>query len=111
MRSRLWNLLTRDQVNVHTLFEEFMRLKDFPMGEGLVGTYVPTWISDRKRVYKDFQKRFSREEMEDLQVLYDNYKAFLYFKNNLSWTTLYRSGMKALNHLESLEGVDTISSG
>ena len=34
--------LTRDQVNIHTLFEEFMRLKDFPMGEGMVGTNVPS---------------------------------------------------------------------
>ena len=94
--------LTRDQINIHTLFEEFMRLKDFPMGEGMVGSDVPTWISDRKKAYAVFQKKFNNKEMGDDEVLYDNYKDFLYFKNNLSWTTLYRSGMEALKHLSSL---------
>lgn len=93
---------TRDQINIYTLFEEFMKLRDFSCGEGIVCEDVPTWISERKRAYKEFQKRFSEQEMGDLKTLHDNYKDFLYFRNNMSWTTLYRSGMKALNHLESL---------
>lgn len=94
--------LKRDQINVQTLFEEFLRLKDFYVGEGIVADDVPTWILDKRKAYKDFQKKFSKQEMSDLQVLHDNYKDFLYFKNNRSWTTLYRSGLKALNHLEPL---------
>jgi hypothetical protein len=97
--------LTRDQVNVYTLFEEFMRLKDFPMGESKVGDDVPSWISDRKRAYLKFQKRFSKQVISDPQTLHDNFKAFLYFKNNFSWTTLYRSGTKALKHLKNLRSL------
>jgi len=94
--------VTRDQINVHTLFEEFMKLEGFFMSEGMVGSDVPIWISDRKKAYAVFQKKFSNEAVGDDKVLHNNYKDFLYFKNNLSWTTLYRSGMEALRHLSSL---------
>ena len=94
--------LTRDQINIQTLFQEFLRLKNFSIGEGLVGVDVPSWIFDRKMAYNNFQKKLNTQEIMDNQVLYDNFKDFLYFKNNLSWTTLYRSGMKALNHLDKL---------
>jgi hypothetical protein len=97
--------LTRDQVNVYTLFEEFMRLKRFPMGEGEVADDVQSWILVRKRAYLEFQQRLSKEVIRDPQTLHDNFKAFLYFKNNLSWTTLYRSGTKALKHLTNLRNL------
>ena len=99
--------VTRDQVNVQTLFEEFMRLKDFYCGEGIVHDNVTAWIFDRENAYKEFQKKLSKEEIGDLKALYDNFKDFLYFKNNLSWTTLYRSGTKALNQLDRLRNLLT----
>jgi len=97
--------LTRDQINVHTLFEEFMRLKDFYCGEGIVHDNVTAWIFDRENAYKEFQNKLSEEEISNPKALHDNFKDFLYFKNNLSWTTLYRSGMKALSQLARLRNL------
>lgn len=99
--------ITRDQVNVKTLFEEFMRLKDFSCGEGIIYNDVQTWISERKRAYVEFQIKFRELEMNDLRALHDNFKDFLHFKNNKSWTTLYRSGMKALCRLDSVKRLIT----
>jgi hypothetical protein len=53
-----------------------MRLKDFLMGEGLIAADVPTWILDRKKAYQEFQKKFSKQEISDLQILHDNFKDF-----------------------------------
>jgi hypothetical protein len=94
--------LTRDQINVDTIFDEFQRLKNFSCGEGVVFDNVPSWIIDRKKAYAVFRDKFSREKLVDWEKLHDDYRDFLYFKNNLSWTTLYRSGLKALNDLQKL---------
>ncbi len=94
--------LTRDQINMDTLFEEFTRLKNFNCGEGIVFDHVPSWIMARKKAYADFRGRFSKDKLVDWEKLRDDYQDFLHFKNNLSWTTLYRSGLKALDDLKKL---------
>jgi len=94
--------LTRDQINVDTIFDEFQRLKNFNCGEGIVFENVPSWIIDRKKAYAVFRDKFSREKLVDWEKLHDDYRDFLYFKHNLSWTTLYRSGLKALINLQKL---------
>jgi hypothetical protein len=94
--------LTRDQINVYTLFAEFLRLHDFNCGEGIVLDNVPLWIAARRKTYAEFRKRFSQDKLVDWEKLGEDFRQFLYFKNNLSWTTLYRSGLKALSDLERL---------
>jgi len=94
--------LTKDQINIDTIFDEFQRLRNFSCGEGVVFDNVPSWIIDRKRAYAVFRDKFSREKLVDWEKLHDDYRDFLYFKHNLSWTTLYRSGLKALTNLQKL---------
>jgi len=94
--------LTRDQINVHTLFAEYLRLHDFNCGENIVFDNVPLWIAARRKAYAEFRERFSQDKLVDWEKLGEDFRQFFYFKNNLSWTTLYRSGLKALLDLERL---------
>jgi hypothetical protein len=63
---------------------------------------VPLWIAARRKAYAEFRKKFSQDKLVDWEKLSEDFRQFLYFKNNLSWTTLYRSGLKALSDLERL---------
>lgn len=94
--------LTPDLINVHTLFAEYFRLHDFNCGESIVLDNVPLWIAARRKAYAEFRERFSQDKLVDWEKLDEDFRQFLYFKNNLSWTTLYRSGLKALLDLERL---------
>ena len=94
--------LTPDQINLGTLFEEFMRLKDFKCGEGVYFEDVPSWILARKEAYADFRERLSQDKLVDWDKLREDFRDFLHFKNNKSWTTLYRTGLQALKDLERL---------
>jgi len=60
------------------------------------------WITYRRRVYKEFREKFSSDKLTSVAQLCEDYHQFLYFKNNLSWTTLYRTGLKALKEPERL---------
>jgi hypothetical protein len=90
------------QVNVHTLFAEFNRLTDFVCGEGKRMENVPLWITARRKVYDDFRERFNQRKLVSWEKLCEDFRQFLYFKINLSWTTLYRSGLAALSDPERL---------
>lgn len=90
------------QVNVHTIFAEFNHLKNFECGEGIRIANVPLWIIARRKAYDDFRDRFSQKKLVSLEKLCEDFRQFLYFKNNLSWTTLYRSGLEALSDPERL---------
>ena len=94
--------LTREQINMGTLFEEFWRLHDFSCGEGIVFDDVTSWIMARKKAYADFREKFGQDKLVDWEKLHDDFRDFLYFKNNFSWTTLYRSGLQALSNLKRL---------
>lgn len=94
--------LTREQINLDTLFEEFMRLKEFNCGEGVYFEDVPSWILARKEAYADFREKFKQDRLVDWDKLRDEFHDFLYFKKNKSWTTLYRKGLESLSHLEKL---------
>ena len=89
-------------VNVHTLFVEFNRLEDFTCGEGITQENVPMWITARRKAYKDFRDKLSQDKLVSLEKLIDDFRQFLYFKNNLSWTTLYRTGLISLSNPEKL---------
>jgi hypothetical protein len=94
--------LTPDQININTLFEEFWRLQDFNCGEGIILPDVSSWIMERKKAYAVFREKFSQDKLVNWEKLGEDFRDFLHFKNNFSWTTLYRTGLKALNNLERL---------
>jgi len=94
--------LTREQINIATLFDEFMRLQHINAGEGVFFDDVPSWITERKKAYSTFRDKFRQNKLIDWEKLSEDFKEFLYFKNNMSWTTLYRAGLSALSELEKL---------
>jgi hypothetical protein len=94
--------LTRDQINVATLFAEFQKLENFKCGEGVRFRDVDEWVMARKEAYVDFRERFSQNRLVSWEKLEKDFREFLYFRNNKSWTTLYRTGLQALQDLERL---------
>ena len=63
---------------------------------------VDAWISAKKRAYENFRKRFSIEKLLDFDYLSRIFKDWLLFRNNLSWTTLQRTGYQALKKPDRL---------
>ncbi len=94
--------LDRDNINMDTLFEEFLRLKNFSCGEGVIFDDVPSWIMARKQAYVTFREKLGRDKLVDWDKLHNDYRDFLYFKHNYSWTTLYRTGLRPLSNLKKL---------
>lgn len=94
--------LTRDQINVATLFAEFQKLENFKGGEGVCFRDVDEWIIARKKAYLDFRERFSQRKLVSWEKLENDFRDFLHFKNNMSWTTLYRTGLQAIQNMERL---------
>jgi len=86
----------------HTLFDMFLRLEDFNCGEGIIFNNIPFWITARRKAYNEFRNKFSQGKLVSWEQLSEDYRQFLYFKYNLSWTTLYRSGLQSLVDIERL---------
>ncbi|MEE9283965.1 MAG: hypothetical protein V3U49_07835 [Nitrososphaerales archaeon] len=93
--------LTQDDINIHTLFEEFHSLKNFPPGEGTYFPNTASWLSEREEAHQDFRKRFRSPGLNPSNTK-EVFRDFLYFRNNKSWTTLYRTGTSALETPERL---------
>jgi DNA-directed RNA polymerase subunit RPC12/RpoP len=89
-------------VNVYTLFAEFKRLTDFRCGEGIVQENVPMWIDARLKAYAEFREKLAQNRLISWEQITRDFRDFLYFKKNLSWTTLYRTGLEALSNPERL---------
>jgi DNA-directed RNA polymerase subunit RPC12/RpoP len=92
----------RPGVNIYTLFAEFNRLTDFTCGEGIVQENVLMWINARHKAYAEFREKLAQNRLISWEKLTRDFGDFLYFKNNLSWTTLYRTGLAALSNPELL---------
>jgi DNA-directed RNA polymerase subunit RPC12/RpoP len=90
------------EVNLAIIFAEFNRLTDFDCGEGEIIENVPLWVTDRRRAYDDFRDRLSRNKLVSLEKLSEDFRQFLYFENNHSWTKLHRTGLAALSNPERL---------
>jgi hypothetical protein len=91
-----------ETVNIYTLFAEFNTLPPISYGGGLVRQCSALWITDRRRAYKEFREKFSVDNLINAEKLSRDYEHFLYFRNNLSWTNLHRTGLKALKQPEKL---------
>lgn len=90
------------EVNLATIFAEFNRLTDFNCGEGETIENVPSWIMERHRAYGEFRGKLSQNKLVSLEKLSEDFRQFLYFENNHSWTKLYRTGLAALSNPEKL---------
>lgn len=95
-------MLPSEPINIHTLFSEFNNLPPISYGGGLVRQCSTLWITDRKRAYNEFKEKFSVDNLISVDKLCTDYEHFLYFRNNLSWTNLHRTGLKALEQPKRL---------
>lgn len=63
---------------------------------------VPQWIAKRKEAYRKYQNIFHSDNLHDLDQICKEFKPWLRFKNNLSWTTLHRRGDAAIEQPKKL---------
>ncbi|MBK7542961.1 MAG: hypothetical protein IPI57_14545 [Candidatus Competibacteraceae bacterium] len=56
--------------------------------------------NDRDSVFEKFKNVFSSGEIGGLTP--ENFRSFLYFKNNRHWSNLYRRGLSAANDMDAL---------
>lgn len=91
-----------EDINLDSLFFEYNKYSPIAPGGGIVFSSVDKWISARKRAYEMFREKFSGEKLLDFDYLSRVFKDWLLFRNNLSWTTLQRTGNSALEQPERL---------
>ena len=60
-----------------------------------------SWLAEREQAYREFRERFKASKQSPDNVK-DVFKDFLYFRNNKSWRTFYRTGIAALHDPEKL---------
>lgn len=92
----------RDDINIDSLWYEYMHYSPVDVGGGIVFRTVGSWIFARKQAYTEYRKKFSSDKLHDLDRIPKDFKDWLLFKNNLSWTTFQRTGYKALKEPERL---------
>ncbi len=101
---RLWRKsLSPPPFKVDGFFADFLRLSSFEVAEGIVFNDVPLWLSARKKAYAKYQEKFSAANLTESGKWLTDFKNFLYFKHNQSWTNLNRGGAEALANPEQLK--------
>jgi len=95
----------RDDINVDSLWYEFIHYSPIDVGGGVVFKTVDSWIFARKQAYKEYSEKLSRDKLHDLDRILRDFKDWLLFRNNLSWTTFQRTGYQALKKPERLAGL------
>lgn len=91
-----------EDINVESLFYEFTHFKNIDVGQGRIFPTVSSWVSARKRAYLEYKEKLAPDKLHDLNQLKKNYRKWLLFKNNFSWTTYQRSGARATETPEKL---------
>jgi len=84
------------------LFYEYLHTRPIDVGGGRQFRDVDSWIMARKRAYKEYREKLYPEKLNDSKWVVKNYENWLLFKNNLSWTTLHRTGYFASEHPKRL---------
>ena len=90
---------------VDGLYAAFMRLEGFTPAEGVCYNNVPLWIAARKKAYSKYREKFAPSRLLSSESWRLDFKDFLYFKNNQSWTTFTRAGLDVLRDPEQLKGI------
>jgi predicted RNA-binding Zn-ribbon protein involved in translation (DUF1610 family) len=97
--------LRPEDINVESLFYEYTHFKNIDVGEGKVFPTVSSWVSARKRAYLEYKEKFAPDKLHDLNQLIKDYRKWLLFKHNFSWTILQRAGTKATETPEKLSNL------
>ena len=66
--------IRREDVNVDSLFFEYMHLSPIGAWSGVSFMDVSSWISARKQAYLDFRKKFSPNKLDDLERIKKDFK-------------------------------------
>lgn len=91
-----------NQQQVKLKFEKYLALKNVNPGGGKTYKDTTTWIATRKMSYLKYRPIFHPNRLNDLSVLRKNFKDWLVFRNNNSWTNFPRAGYRALDYMEKL---------
>lgn len=83
------------------LFEKFNNLTNFTAGEGIIEKSAHSWMKNRRRAKDHFRKIFHVDHLSEMNK--DEFSSFLYFRNNRSWTSLYRQGRQLLSKLDDVK--------
>jgi len=82
-------------------FQDFKAMKHFSAGERIIEENIESWHHIRKNANEKYAILFSQPHLKDLTK--EEFASFLYYKNNRSWTNLYRRGLEAASKIEDLE--------
>lgn len=85
--SKLWPIYLNSTIEVTAKFT-------FPSAQ--------EWVRRRKLVYVEYRRRFSPENLKNLNSVKNNFHNWLIFRNNLSWTTFQRTGSIAIENPQKL---------
>jgi len=82
-------------------FNQFKTLTNFNAGEGIIENSIHSWMSDRRKAKDHFRSIFHVDNLPELSE--EEFSSFLYFRNNRSWTSLYRQGRQLLSKLDDVK--------
>ena len=94
--------ICRDDINLDSLWYEYIHYSPIDVGGGVVFKSVDSWIFARKQAYTEFREKLSPDKLHDFNRILRDFKDWLLFRNNLSWTTFQRTGYKALKKPQRL---------
>ena len=87
-------------LDVGELFQKFGEMSSFSPGEKLWFESTEQWHILRKQAKKKYSKILDPQNIHAMTK--EDFKSFLYFKNNLAWTNLYRRGLEAAERIDDL---------
>lgn len=85
------------------LYEKYNNLTNFNAGEGIIEKSVQSWMNDRRIAKEHFKNIFHVDNLSEMSEA--DFSSFLYFRNNRSWTSLYRQGLQLVNKLGDVKKV------
>ena len=88
-------------VDLEKLFQEFKAKKDFIAGERIIEKNMENWHQIRKKAQEKYAILFSQPHLKYLTQ--EEFEPFLYYKNNRSWTGLYRRGLEAASKIKAMK--------
>ena len=88
-------------VDLEKVFQDFKAMKHFNAGEGITEENIEIWHQIRKNANEKYAILFSQPHLKDLTR--EEFVSFLYYRNNRSWTKLYRRGLEAASKIGDLK--------
>ena len=93
--------LRPQDVHIDQLWSVYLR-SPIEISAGFTFPSVDEWVNRRKQVYIEYKQKFGTSNLQNLDYVQRNFRSWLLFRNNLSWTTLQRSASNALEHPQKL---------